>query len=363
MVMLVRLRAMVVALCSASVAGCAGLPDWSLFGPLQSASTVAGTPGFYDFSWSLSGDRQAGPVQIFDDGRQTWLQFGPNQPTPAIFARTEHGDQLLSHRRQGPYFVLDGVWPLLVLRAGRLESRAQRVQDDATAPAEVRSPVEEASSAMVTPQFEAMPPTQASSQAEAHSPAEAVFMAKEIQLQVTQPQVAVASAADKAVPALTDQVAKPGLSKAGISTGADVRVSANANANVNASGSGSVGVGVEANADANAAESGVRAFPLEALSLIQYRVSPDDGNMRLALTRWAATAGWTFESEHWAVDVDIPIAGSAVFELEFAEAVQQLLASTELSERPLQPCFYANKVLRVVAYAQSCDRSAPLERA
>lgn len=94
-----------------------------------------------------------------------------------------------------------------------------------------------------------------------------------------------------------------------------------------------------------------------------YRVSPQDGNIRLALGRWAASSGWTFEAEHWAVDVDIPIAGSAAFELEFDEAVQQLLASTELSDRPLQPCFYANKVLRVVPYAQSCDRSAPLERA
>jgi hypothetical protein len=39
-------------------------------------------------------------------------------------------------------------------------------------------------------------------------------------------------------------------------------------------------------------------------------------------------------------------------------AVRHLLAATELSERPLQPCFYSNQVLRVVPYAQACDRTA-----
>jgi len=34
-----------------------------------------------------------------------------------------------------------------------------------------------------------------------------------------------------------------------------------------------------------------------------------------------------------------------------------LLASTELGDRPLRPCFYSNKVVRVVPYAQVCDRT------
>src|SRR5690606_33333346 len=60
-----------------------------------------------------------------------------------------------------------------------------------------------------------------------------------------------------------------------------------------------------------------------------FRVSPQDGNLRLVLGRWAASSGWTFDAEHWAVDVDIPIVGSASFESGFEEAVQQLLAATE----------------------------------
>ena len=88
-----------------------------------------------------------------------------------------------------------------------------------------------------------------------------------------------------------------------------------------------------------------------------YEVSPRDLTLRAALARWAGLAGWTFQPEHWDVDVDIPIAGSARFDGDFKHAVQELVASTELADRPVQPCFYANRVLRVVPYAQPCDRS------
>jgi hypothetical protein len=91
-----------------------------------------------------------------------------------------------------------------------------------------------------------------------------------------------------------------------------------------------------------------------------YDVSPADENLRVVLTRWARAAGWTFEPEHWAVDADIPVAGSARFNATFKVAVQRLVASTELADQPLQPCFYSNKVLRIVPYAQVCDRTKSL---
>ncbi|NLZ09758.1 MAG: hypothetical protein GX086_00310 [Alcaligenaceae bacterium] len=72
--------------------------------------------------------------------------------------------------------------------------------------------------------------------------------------------------------------------------------------------------------------------------------------------RWAGASGWDFGPEHWGVDVDIPIIGAATFELPFIEAVQALVSSTELAGHPLQPCFYSNRVLRVVPYAQPCNR-------
>ncbi|QII86319.1 TrbG/VirB9 family P-type conjugative transfer protein [Bordetella hinzii] len=84
---------------------------------------------------------------------------------------------------------------------------------------------------------------------------------------------------------------------------------------------------------------------------------PPDTTLRAVLARWAAQAGWTFSAEHWALNADIPLQGQARFEGEFKTAVRELLRATELADRPLQPCFYANQVLRVVPLAQSCDRS------
>ncbi|WP_080698355.1 TcpQ domain-containing protein [Bordetella holmesii] len=84
---------------------------------------------------------------------------------------------------------------------------------------------------------------------------------------------------------------------------------------------------------------------------------PPDGTLRAVLARWAAQAGWTFAAEHWVLSVDIPLQGQARFEGDFKTAVRELLRSIELADRPAQPCFYANQVLRVVPLAQSCDRS------
>ena len=87
----------------------------------------------------------------------------------------------------------------------------------------------------------------------------------------------------------------------------------------------------------------------------RFSVSRQDINMRRALTRWASAAGWTFESEHWVADSDVPISAQAALGHDFRDAVRHLLASTEMSDLPLQPCFYSNRVLRVIGYAQSCD--------
>ncbi|MDX3896079.1 MAG: TcpQ domain-containing protein [Pusillimonas sp.] len=267
--------------CAVLASGCANLPDWSLFGPLHGGAKPAAMSS-YDFSWRLSGDRRAGPLQVFDDGRSTWLQFMPDQALPAIFARSGQGDELLDYRRQGPYVVLDGVWPLLVLKAGLLESRVERIA--------------------------AQDPDQGSGMG--------ATLADPVEMSAS-----AGGAADELQLAIPLPVSTPPAGAAGT------------------------------------------AAPEPFFAAPVFQVSPQDGNLRLALGRWAASSGWTFEAEHWAVDVDVPIVGSAAFDLEFDQAVQQLLASTELSDRPLQPCFYANKVLRVVPYAQSCDRTAAPERA
>ena len=89
-----------------------------------------------------------------------------------------------------------------------------------------------------------------------------------------------------------------------------------------------------------------------------YAVTPEDQHLRQTLTRWAHISGWHFQAEHWGVEVDIPLSGAAKFSDDFISSVQALVEATELSERPLQPCFYANQVLRVIAISESCDRTS-----
>lgn len=98
------------------------------------------------------------------------------------------------------------------------------------------------------------------------------------------------------------------------------------------------------------------ALNVEVTSKI-YAVTAQDLHIRQALVRWSEIGGWHFQPEHWGVDVDIPLAGSASFSDDFVSSVQALLLSTELSDRPLQPCFYSNQVLRIVPYAEPCDRT------
>lgn len=102
----------------------------------------------------------------------------------------------------------------------------------------------------------------------------------------------------------------------------------------------------------------VEVSPAAAPQRPPYTVSPSDVNLRRTLARWAKTAGWVFEPEHWQVKVDIPLTASASFSPDFKESVQELLSSSELGDTPVHGCFYTNKVLRVIPYTESCDRTA-----
>ncbi|WP_262335259.1 toxin co-regulated pilus biosynthesis Q family protein, partial [Bordetella pertussis] len=66
----------------------------------------------------------------------------------------------------------------------------------------------------------------------------------------------------------------------------------------------------------------------------RFRAAPPDLTLRAVLARWARAAGWTFEAEHWALDVDIPLAGKAELPGDFKTAVRAL-------PTPRRPCAHA----------------------
>ena len=88
-----------------------------------------------------------------------------------------------------------------------------------------------------------------------------------------------------------------------------------------------------------------------------YSVGLSDQNFRKVLMRWASASGWMFEPEHWSVARDIPVSGVDSVMTEFKTAVRRLLKSTLLTDLPVQPCFYSNKVLRVIPASELCSRT------
>lgn len=261
---------------------CLGACSWSGPGPAGGSSWQSGIPSSqgFRFDWQLSGDPAVAPLQVFDDGRETWLQFLPGQPLPAIFGMGDGGEHPLPYVRRDPYVVVAGAWNGLSFRGGRLTARARRAHAAANPAREPASASRLARSTAAGPDPSQRPPQDASA--------------------------AITLSAD--TPARSDGHAP--------------------------------------------------ADPQVAPQATPFRAAPPDATLRAVLARWADSAGWTFQPQHWAVDVDIPLAATAEFPGDFKTAVRGLLGATELADRPLQPCFYGNRVLRVVPLAQSCSRAA-----
>jgi len=143
----------------ALTAGCAVSPPppWSaavlprLADVKADMGAAAQASPYYDFSWVLSGDRLAAPLQVFDDGRRMWLQFSVSQGRPQLLGGTEQGWVEQDYRVQGAYVVLDAVWPQLQVRVGVLEAlverqtevqrlQVQQAQQSAPAPSGMQDP-------------------------------------------------------------------------------------------------------------------------------------------------------------------------------------------------------------------------------
>ncbi|HLT98593.1 MAG TPA: TcpQ domain-containing protein [Burkholderiaceae bacterium] len=269
----------------------------------------------FSFDWSLSGDPQIMPVQVFDDGTRMWLQFAAEGAWPAVFKAEGNGMRPLVYERESPYMVLNGIHNHLELRGGHLRGSVRRVA--------------------------AAAPVRASDNSENATSAASIALAVE-------PSAASALTA-QSLPVETPRPVReaPAREPAALQAGASV-----------IPGTGPVlttGSVSESSADAPAKQKETLPSYL-GRPLHRYAVSPADLTIRQALERWARQAGWAFSSEHWAVDVDIPLVGEAAFTTDFKSAVRELLEATEMGDRPLQPCFYSNQVLRVVPYAQPCDR-------
>ena len=313
------MRFFLLAIGMVSISGCAS-SAWSDGGATSEvAPPLAGAP---NFDWRLSGDRRVAPLQVFDDGRDVWLQFAPEQAVPAIFSGRGAGVRAVPYQRHPPYIVVPGQWAGLVFQGGTLRAYADRIAANAGAvQGGSAMPMAQASSALGASDHASL----------AHRPL--VGQGPPVAGETSGRAVAAAEQSARAHSAAVSPDAGPRLpvSPYAVSPHA-VRPASVA-------------------PDAKHRGGATAATPVGA----RFRIGPEDVTLRGGLTRWAGLAGWTFDPQHWAVDVDIPVAGTALFDGDFKEAVRALLTATELAERPVQPCFYSNKVLRVVPHARACQ--------
>lgn len=80
--------------------------------------------GAYDFGYLLGGDAPARPVQVFDDGRDTYLQFRSGAAIPAIFTLRAGVPQLLAPLPDGPYLRVPQLHGRLLLQLGAAQATA-----------------------------------------------------------------------------------------------------------------------------------------------------------------------------------------------------------------------------------------------
>lgn len=104
----------------------------ALVGQLALAAGEAARVGVYDFSYVTSGDVRATPVQVFDDGKNTFFQFRAGDIVPAIFSSRNGIPQLVMPVQEGPYVKVGELHGRFLLQSGR--SQAQVVHSGATRP-------------------------------------------------------------------------------------------------------------------------------------------------------------------------------------------------------------------------------------
>jgi type IV secretion system protein VirB9 len=80
-------------------------------------------------SYRLTGEKALRPSRISDDGMRTYLEWGPDQPLPAVFAVNPFGDEeMVDGYMRGGIFTIDRVHPKLVFRIDKKLARAERLQ-------------------------------------------------------------------------------------------------------------------------------------------------------------------------------------------------------------------------------------------
>lgn len=92
-----------------------------IVGNVCSTAGPPSTLGKFSFDYAIDGDPTSRPVQVFDDGQRTYMQFRPGAPVPALLSA--NGDKLFMPSVEGPYIVIVGVPKDFVAQLGLSRTR------------------------------------------------------------------------------------------------------------------------------------------------------------------------------------------------------------------------------------------------
>lgn len=261
----------------------------------------------YDFSYASGGDPRLTPLQVFDNGKQTWLQIPQLQPLPAVFAVTTAGEVLLPTRTEGQMLIVDRVEQQLaiVLGGGR---------------ASVRYVGKGQQRGNETAMFGKAEPVKVTGAAPAPVPAQQILAGRQAPAASPAPQMPSAPA--------EKPVTTPVLSRSGQA------------------------------AKPNEPEPITELPPVSAaqeevaVADESWEVRPEDGDLETLLQRWADKAGWQLS---WEAAKRYSVKFRASFPGSFEEAAKEAILPFTRGTDPIKGCAYDNNVLRVVTKPTVCE--------
>jgi hypothetical protein len=282
-----------------------------------------------DFSYELSGDSNARPTQIFDDGKRTFMQFRSAQTPPAVFVQTAESHTVAEVKIEGQYAVYDGLAKEFTFVAG--SDRAVARYTGQRQP--VKASLEAKASSGAVPAVQSLARGE-KLMASAGSGAGNVFVPNEGSAPASNIK-ATAVAANEASQHSRTVVA----GHANNLTTPVVAVAA--------------GTSELTKVSANSINPTIGAASVNAETR-EWRATRNDVNLRILITKMGSLQTPPYMLV-WDLPKDYPIGAEDSYVGNFKDAVRHFVLGTEMTDTPAQPCFYSNNVVRIVRKTVLCD--------
>ncbi len=274
----------------------------------QTEKKVMANAPTFNFSYKIVGDRTVAPLQAFDNGSKTYLQFRDLSTLPAIFTDTPAGKILLKagseYDVEPPFVVLRKIEPELLLVMNKRQ-------------------------AFVTYKGQAN---------EEHTQKPVMYGAK-------QPMVITGSV--KPPVAASEFTGSPGVGmlsqKSIIASPTTPVVQPNA---VSLAASLAPEETVVGPQPAKNVDTGIPSENPQPLAPArEWKIALSDKSVRGLLERWSKEDNYQLL---WEISVDLQIGASATISGTFEDALASVLTSLSNSEYPVEAMIYDNRVVRVV---------------